>query len=376
MKILFNLATLKKGGGQNVALNFLESLFRTQNDFSDYYFTCVRNTEIHYFLTQKNVKTIIFMPSSPIKRILKEFFLGSLLLKKYKIEIIYSYFGIGIYPAKYPQISGSADSNLFFPEVNFWKDYKGLNLLKKKLIDKYRIWGMKKMKAVIFENKILEERSKTLFNLKNTIFIKPSINLNYLESNYKLDEKIEKEVPKGLFLCGWHKNKNYKIIPKIAAELKKQNIDFHFILTANKDNSQEYIEFKELCSNLNVTEMISVVGSVKKNEIKSLYSQINFVFLLSKLESFSNNIIEAWHYKKPLIISDELWAKSICKDAAIYVNRDNEIEISKVITNYLINSNDIDNLILSGEKILGEYPNIDTRTKEELNYIKYIYELS
>lgn len=373
MKTLINLATLKKGGGQNVALNFLESLFRTQDDISNYSFICVKNSEIHSFLIEKKIESIILMPKKPLIRILKELLLGYYIIKKNKIDIIYSYFGIGLYPATTPQISGSADSNIYFPEINFWEDYKGLTLIKKKIIDNYRIWGIKKMKGIIFENKILEERSIKLYKLKNTIFIQPSINLNFENNQYNLDFKIN-NFKIGLFLCGWQKNKNYMLIPKIAAELKSKNINFQFIITANKDNSIEHLDFIKQCKKLDVEEKIHIIGNIKKNQLKSLYYQIDFVFLLSKLESFSNNIIEAWEYKKPIIISNELWSKSICKNAAIYVNRNNEKDISNQIENYINNENKRKELISNGEKLLLEYPTIDQKTKQELEYIKKVYE--
>jgi len=374
MNILINLSTLKKGGGQNVALNFLESFSRIKENDHKIVFVVVNGSELDNFLKTRKYPFILYMPANPILRMIKEVFTGGFLIKKYSIDVIYTYFGVGLYPRNIPQISGSADSNIYFPEIDFWSSYTGLSKMIKVLIDKYRIWGLKRMTAIIYENKSMLIKGKELFGVKNSIFIKPSININYFYKDYYLPSNINQKSKKGLFLCGWQKNKNYEIIPLIAAILKKMDYDFHFIFTAPMDNSTAHLEFKQLLIDYDVTERISIIGGVKKEEIQSLYKQIDVVFLLSKLESFSNNIIEAWHFKKPLIISDDLWAKSICMDAAVYVNRDDEKEISSSIIEILENKDLRELIISNGNNMIGTYPSIDERTEKELDYIRYIYE--
>ena len=374
MKVLLNLSTLKKGGGQNVALNFLDALGRADSKQIEFHYVVVKNSSIHKFLNSMGLKNISFMPENPILRIIKEFLLAKSIIRINNIDIVYTYFGIGLYPKSIPQVSGSADSNIFFPEINFWSDYSKLKKYIKKIIDKYRIWGLKRMTAIVFENEIIHKRGCEIFKLQNTIYIKPSINASYNNVVYNLPIEIKKEIKKGLFFCGWHRNKNFMIIPFLAAELRKRNINFHFMITANKDNSLDYIKFQEQVEKFGVQDMISVIGSIKKEEISSLYEQIDFVFLLSKLESFSNNIIEAWYFKKPLIISNELWAKSICKEAAVYVNRENSVELINELERYLKNKELLEKVIIKGCENLLEYPTIEERTNQELNYLKLVYE--
>jgi glycosyltransferase involved in cell wall biosynthesis len=372
MITLLNLATLKKGGGQNVALNFLGSLEKVGESRINFHFVVVKDSDIHKYLVKKNITAITLMPRNALFRMIKEIIFGHYIISKYKIDLIYTYFGIGLYPFSTPQVSGSADSNLFFPEIDFWSNYSYINKLIKRIIDKYRIWGLKKMKAIIFENEIMQKRSIELFNLKNTVFIKPSINI--LNENISFELPLINQKNKGLFFCGWHKNKNFMIIPFLALELKKRDISFHFLITANRDNSADYLEFQKNVKILNVQDRISIIGSVKKEEIASLYEQIDFVFLLSKLESFSNNIIEAWHFEKALIISDELWSRTICKKSAFYVDRNNINQISDIIQKCLTNTELIKSVVNNGTKILSSYPNIEEKTKQELNFLIKIHE--
>lgn len=373
MRLLINFSTLKSGGGQNVAMNFLHGLQGTKVKDVEFYFFVAKGSAVHYFLKKQRVFKYYIVPSNPIQRMLFEIFYSKKILIKKNIDIIYSYFGIGIYTKKIPQISGSADSNLYFPEINFWSHYHGVDRFKKNLIDMYRIWGLKRATAIVFENKALERRSHEIYHLKKTITIKPSINFDFESQEYLLPENIETNTPIGLFLCGWQYNKNIMMIPDILFQLKKANKKFHILLTAPSDNSQLYQEFTNLVYKNNVEDMITVTGQIKKEELSSLYSQVDYVFLLSKLESFSNNIIESWYFNKPLVVADELWSRGICKDAAIYVNRDSASEIANVLIDYIDNPNLLKNILSKRKKVLDEYPSIEERIENEMEFIKNVY---
>jgi glycosyltransferase involved in cell wall biosynthesis len=371
MNILINFSTLKAGGGQNVAMNFLYEIFKINNIKHTLFYFVAKNSLPHKFLEEKNYKYYYIVSSNPIKRIFFEFTQSKYIIEKWNIDVIYSYFGFGLFPKKYKQIVGSADSNLYFPEINFWNDYKVLETLKRYLIDQYRIFGIKRADAVIFENYFLEERGKELFNLKNTITIKPSINISDLSQEFIFKNKLlNKNFPKGLFLCGWHLNKNILKIPEIAFYLKKNHFPFQFILTAPLDNSYIHKQFNKLVNKYNVKDMCFVIGQVNKNKLASLYQKIDYVFLLSKLESFSNNIIESWYFQKPLIISNEEWSKNICDKAAIYVDRENAQKIAKTIIN--LSEKKKNEVVWWGTKKLKEYPSIKKRIFQELEFIENV----
>lgn len=373
MNILINFSTLKKGGGQNVALNFLHALFDFNETNNSYYFLVVENSPIHQFLKQNNQHHILVTSSSPIKRVFKEFFFYSSVIRRLKIDIIYTYFGYALFRGKTPQICGVAVSNVFFPEIKFWEG----NLLKvtiRKLIDKYRIYGIKKATALIFENEEMEDRSHSLFHIhrNRTIYIPPSFSPNFEQEELNIPE-LDNYSIKLLMLCGWHLNKNIMKVPEIAYNLKKRKNNFQFIITAPRDNSKLHKEFLSLINRYEVNDMIFIIGPVKKQQLKSLYDQVDFVLLMSKLESFSNNIIEAWYFKKPLIISDEEWAHSICKNAAYFINRESPQEIAASIQDLQSNLIKQNELIKEGQKQIKNYPSVTEKTRREITFIEKIY---
>ena len=373
MNVLINLSSLKLGGGQNVGLNFVSTLKHVNTDEFNFFFITAKNSLIHRYLVDNNFPHIYVYPKNPILRTIKELIYSKNILKKHSIDIVYNYFGVDLIPVNIKRVMGSADSNLYFPELDFWIEYNGIQKLIRKIIDLNRIWGLKRSTAIVFENGLMQKKGKELFDLKETILIKPSVK-DFKSYDNDLLFSIPKDTVIGLFFCGWQKNKNYMMIPKIAKELKFQNIKYHFVITAPENNSFEHKEFLTALKRNNIEDMVSIIGPVDKKDISKLYKSINHIFLLSKLESFSNNIIEAWFYKKPLIMSNDDWAKYLCKNSACYVDRNSSESLVNIIKR-LINDEDFKNqLILEGNKILKTYPSVEERTINELNYLKYVCE--
>lgn len=357
-----------------MAMNFLYSFHVKQLVELKFFFLVAKNSEPHIYLQKIEYPCFCAVPRNPVARILFEIFRSSSIFKKNNIDVIYSYFGFGIYNRKIPQISGSADSNIYFPEIDFWKEFSGFARLKKALIDRYRIWGIKRSNAVVFENSALELRARELFGIKKSTVITPSINFNFKSIPLSIPVECNK-IPKGLFLCGWHPNKNFMIIPKLAYELKKRGVTFHFLITAPLDDSTQHRQFMIDVSKYEVRNMVSVIGQVKKEQLQSLYEQIDMVFLLSRLESFSNNIIESWYFKKPLIITDATWSRSICgEDSAIYVERNSVVDIVDKIILLLSDSNHNKKVVLNGFEKIKEYPSIEERINEELDFLRYVHQ--
>lgn len=372
MKVLVNFSTLKSGGGQNVGLNFLYALVNNMPEGMEFSFLVAENSEIHDFLIKNKLSVFSVMPTNPAMRILKELLCINRKLKHAKIDVIYSYFGIGLFSKQFPQISGSAASNLYFPEIDFWYHYRGLCRFKKWIVDQYRIRGLKRSYAVIYENKILKKKAEQIFGIKNTKFIKPSVNFQLESEDYILPISKQSDTIIGLFLCGWQLNKNIMLIPEIVYTFKKKGVRFELVITAPDDSSDICIRFKKKLYKYGVSKDVHIIGPLPKKQLKSLYERVDFVFLLSLLESFSNNIIESWYFGKPLIVSDESWARSICKSAAVYVDRDSSEDIVEKVYNLLQSDEKLADLVAEGFRELDTYPTIEERTTSELEFIKYV----
>ncbi|MGF1765952.1 glycosyltransferase [Enterovibrio makurazakiensis] len=371
--VLINFGPLKAGGGQNVALNFIMALSERKELPFTPFFTVSEKSQLHRELEESKWKyNLVIVSGNPLVRMLQELTNVTSFIVKNSIDVVYSYFGFGIYLKSVKQIVGSADSNLYFPEVDFWKDEKGFARVKRALVDKYRIFGLRIASGVIYENEAMCDRADELYGIDNKVLILPSIAVS--NRNESVDFQLEAGKIRVLLLCGWQKNKNILIIPQLAATLRKQYKNIEFVITTSDDGSSCAREFFDLVDKHQVQDIVKCIGVVKKSQLTSLYSQCDYLFLLSKLESFSNNIIEAWQFDVPLVISNEEWSKSICGDAAYYVDRDDINEIARGILELETDIEKKQRLIYNGKNRLDMFPTVEQRLEQEIKYIESFIE--
>ncbi|MDD3022121.1 MAG: glycosyltransferase [Alphaproteobacteria bacterium] len=380
MKILINTNCLTKGGGQKVAMNIIREIVEHSEIYASRFqfeFLCCRNSELHKYLVrhEQRVHSITFV--TPGLRILWEIFCSRRLLNRTAPDVVYSIFGYPLFAKRYLQIIGEADSNLFFQEIDFWQDYPWHRRLFKKLIDVYRIYSMKRADGVIFENDIMRARAIKMFNMmeNRVCYIRPSIFdmpiPAALPSRKFIPEHGEFKV---LMLASWQKNKNYMIIPAVLEELKRRNVNVRFCFSVSEDfANDEYCDFRKDLEQRNVYDHIQFIGAVEMPQLPEVYNSVDAVILLSRLESFSNNIIEAWHYQKPLIISDCEWAHELAQDAALFVSRDEVNSIADGIQLLSTDENLYSKLITAGNKAYSAYPVIGEHVAQILQFIESTY---
>ena len=368
-RLLINFGPLKEGVGQNVALNFFQELERLDDPGFDPYFIVCKNTELHLRIKSSRWKNkMVVVSRNPYIRIWQELSSVRFFLKNNKIKTIYSYFGFGLFGVNVRQVIGSADSNLYFPEIDFWENEKIFEKAIRWLVDKYRIFGLKFAAGVIFENKAMYERAEQLFGIKKKVLILPSIDTPRI--NEEVQIKSHNNKPKVLLLCGWQRNKNILLIPKVAHKLRSLGVEVEFILTVDRDDSSCSREFFSLVERWDVADLINCIGQVKKSQLANLYKIADLVLLLSLLESFSNNIIESWLYDRPLVVADELWSRALCADAAYYVQRDKVDKIAEAIINIFTQQPVKELLIRNGKRELSKYPSISERFSQEILFIR------
>ena len=366
MLALVNFAALRAGGGQTVALNFINSIVELEKHH-EFIYIAASGSVIAHKLTSLGL-CVYELNHNPIARGIQELYLIPSLKRKHRFDKIYTYFGYTWNITNCTQIIGSADSNLYYPEIRFWEGFSTLRYTTLRLKDLYRIQCLKRADFVIFENPDLEERYKRLYGKgkRNSTTILPSYSAT--DGSHSPMAKPESNGFDILILCRWQRNKNLMLLPRIAHILRHEKIRFRLSLQQDSTNPLAK-EMRELIHQLDVKDCFNFIGPQKPDTLSDTYSRSNAVLLLSKLESFSNNIIEAWKFNTPLIITDAPWARGICLDSALYVNRDSAEEISKVILT-LKNSNNLRNeLISKGKEALKRFPTIRERTRTELNVI-------
>lgn len=375
MNILLNLYSVQSGGGQQVASNFLQIINR--ESFNHKWFVYVGNDSELHELALKLIPQdqILSYKYSYLKRLLHSMDVIAF-VKRNKIDIIYNY-GPSIPFTKIPQVVRSVYSNLYFPEVDFWGTQPFIVRLKKRIIDHLRLKGTLAANGLIFENQAMQERSNQLFDypIENTIYIEPSVttfNEENVNEDYEFLTKIDNF--KILYLSSWYQNKNISILPEVSSLLKKDDIKVQFILTLNPNEKGVLNHLVKRIHRLNVSEYFTFIGKIKAIHVHQVIKSSDAMILLSKLECFSSNIVEAFYFHKPLIVSDEQWAKAACVNAALYVNRDDAESIKNGIKKLVNNKELIIKLINEGSERFQEFNSPFDKVKKQVLFLEKIYE--
>ncbi|WP_343539397.1 glycosyltransferase [Sphingobacterium thalpophilum] len=374
MNILLNVYPVQSGGGQQVASNFIKTIAR--NSYGHEWFFFVGESSELDSLAQKNFDQgrILAIPYSYSER-----FRSKKKLKKFvkdnSIDIIYNY--SPVLPLKgLPQVVRSVYSNLYFPEIPFWVGYSWYSRFKKKIIDHFRLRGTLSASGLIFENEAMQERAVSLFRYpkSQTLYVAPSVSVfdtsQVNESFEKLGHIKEFKI---LYLSSWHLNKNIHLLPYVAKKLKERNCEVKFVLSLERNSSNVHTYVYNNIVALNVEEYFSFIGKVNAINVHQVVGHCDAMILLSKLECFSSNVVEAFYFGKPLIISDEEWARKACGDSACYVDRDEVDSIAEAVINISTNKMLAEKLIKNGKNRLASFNSPEEKVKKQIDFLEYIY---
>lgn len=238
-------------------------------------------------------------------------------------HICYTVFGP---PSQYRRsrlkVAGVAYSNLFYPEVEFWKSESRVKRLVRRAIDAYRLNRVLKADILVFETTAVQQRAIMQHDrlaISNTLVFPPAPAREFGPVERTERKVAEPARPLGLLAAGWHPNKNLSIIPQVADEFARRGVPFDFVLTLEEE-SPGGKSLARASERLRVRDRLQLVGRIEARRMPELVRSCSVVLLISELESFSNNIIEAFACQVPLVVSDRDWARSICGDAAQYCN--------------------------------------------------------
>jgi len=363
MNIILNFIPLKQGGGVQVGLDFL-SQAKLYGKEHNWYVVATEGTPFVAYEYSDNVHLAKVMPRNLKARLLFEYFGCKALIKETNAPIIYTQFG-PIWPgANVVNVAGCAYSNLMYPEIDFWGKLPFLSQIKRKIIDYFRTQRMLAADYIIYETQDLADRAKRIFNLPSSrvFFVRPTAS-SLVNRTGNTNSKI-RSIPEGfrvLLLSHYRVHKNIEILSNVAQILKTkfQIENVIFVLTLAEDIKS--LNIIDKARELGVSKNIFNIGPVDYDACGSLYEACDAVILPSLLESFSNTIAEAWVMKKPIFISDLDWAKSICGNAAIYINYDDADDTASKIADLMNNTNEIERVVKNGIQVLSQYSGSKSR---------------
>jgi len=375
-QIIINLTRIgfNDGGSQN-ACSFIQELSE-QGDLSDYCVVAFKNSNTGRLAEKLGFHNIL-INRNILERISWDFF-----CRKYfeKGQVCFTFFGSPWFSSQgyLINISGVADSNLYYPEISFWKHCNIPERVKKYIKDRGRMNGYSWADYWVFETDILAQRAIDLANYpENRVGV-----VKMAASTFVTPERIKRAISEKfrkqmgdcfslLFLAGANPNKRIINIAPVIAKIKSEKLIYTPIkVVTTLDSASNYCskirrEFRRLGIESNWINL----GPVSYEKIPSLIDACDVVCLFSVLESFSNNCIEAWSMKKPLLITDADWARSACGKAAVYVSPTNVSQVADAVIQLTQPSVQTE-LLKHYDEHFSTYPTTQEKCKQYLNCIK------
>lgn len=373
MKILLNLLPLRTGGGVQVALDFLENVANHGKNH-EWFIICRKGMPFEHYC-RGHIKLQARVSDNILSRAKFEWVDYPILGNTLQPEIALTLFGPHLRVHRAVNVGGCAYSNLFYPEIDFWKGHPPHIKVIKRIIDKYRLNSLLNNDITIFETEDLAYRAKKILNLDQKItFIRPSC--SSLVTKWRTHSATRAkchDIPKGFniaLLCGYHPNKNIEFLLSVANELKRMGqTKICFVLTLPPANSKARKILSKI-KNKCLSSYFFNLGPIPQEGCAEVYRTCDAAILPSNLESFSNMIAESWAMEKPLIISDQSWSRSICGEGAIYYPHLDPLGLASVITALKSGEIDTQDCIRRGLTQLANYPSSENRFTEYLQLLE------
>ena len=375
MRIILNFLPLKTGGGMQVALDLLKQV-EAHGGEHEWFVVAREGTAFEEYKDTGNVKTIKLVRDSLLDRLFFEHFGCQALLHDLNPDVIYTQFGPSWPGARSVRnVVGCAYSNLFYPEIDFWAPYPWYKQLERKFVDYFRLKRLKIANLVVFETKDLSERSvlQGVLEREQSTFVQPAVSSNVIDGVCGETREQLLSLPEGIRVClvsTFSVNKNFDFLIEIldCLALVHKRTDISFVVTLPPENPN-VIELLRRADEKGVSSQLINIGPVSYQGCAEVYKACDAAILPANLESFSNNIAESWAMRKPLFITDRSWARSICGDAAIYIDINNPRSVASSITEVLDSQVLIDQFAEEGQRKLREFPTSEERFRSYLGLI-------
>lgn len=370
MKILINASNLKMGGGLQVADSVCRELYKfPQHHFVVVYYKALANCA-KGIGSYENIETIEYETPVNARIVLtgRCKFLDQLVESK-KIDAVLTIFGPSMWRPRMPHISGFAQGHIVLPDSPFWsmmsKKKRMTTWTKLKFIE----FSLNKSSDCYYtENPMITERLRKRFPRKKIFTV-----TNNANQIFKKPEQWNRSIVLPEFdgitmltVAANYPHKNLPIIIPTCHYLEEHfpNLSFRFVVTINEKDMVGMDDYAR--------KHIVFLGPVKIEQVPYLYEQSDVMFLPTLLECFSASYAEAMLMKRPILTTDLVFARGLCKDAALYFDATSHEELSKAIVRLAEDRGLRNQLVMAGEKQIKEFDTSEQRAEKLVKIIEEI----
>ncbi len=380
MKLLINASNIYATGATQVTISFLHEIISIPSN--KYYILLskkiageIENIQFpenfYFFEVPYHPMSSGFIRSAKTRK----------LLKKFEVEInpdvVFTIFGPSYWKPKVPHLQGFAYAHYIYRDSPYWETINKWQLLKVILLRFIHLRYFKNTgKYYVCETQDVSDRVVSLLKIspKNVY----TVNNNYSSAFYNFTTNISLNLLKKkehneyrlLSPCSFMTHKNLKIINKVVGVIKQRLPDWNVIFVLTIDSDAFDINFTK-----EAKESIINIGRIPVNLCPQIYSECDALFLPTLLECFSASYPEAMFMEKPILTSNLSFARSICKDAALYFDPLDVDDIVNKIIILITNESKKNELIKKGQIQLTNFDNASLRASKYLNICKQISRL-
>lgn len=366
-RVLLNLSPVSKGGGLQNALSLVQTLSK-KSLVKHNFLAILPSSEVLVNACRNGGIDYVAVNAGYLNRLKFELKMRGMFSSE---QVCFTQFGPPMLRSTgyLLNIIGVAYSNLFYPEIQFWSYLPYRQRVKKALIDEYRRVLITRADYWIFETEILRKRAIEVCgfpeNRVGVVRMAASSLVSPSEVKLELREQYDKKLPNGfrfLFLSGAHPNKRLHILAELAVALRSLgNQDFVFVGTMDDAHPYTALVVSEFEKH-GVGMHFANLGPVLSEDVATLIEVSDAMCNFSVLESFSNNFVEAWRMRRPLVVTDSDWARDSCGQAALYVNVDNVEETAMALERIVMDAALRHRLVTTGDNQLSSYPTAEKKT--------------
>ncbi len=358
MKILVDCTLLNIGGGVQVGLSFLENLSNDKSIEAIVVATSQIDRQLsdQTKLAFKNYQVIQNSNKLKLSKIMKD------IEAKYNPDLVFTVFGPSYWRSKAPNLQGFALGLMFYPEVQDYLKYSFSKKLRIKLMYIVKQYLFKKnADYYVVETEVVRKNLSKLLNIGlDKIFVVENCYSPIFERNIKENKNFNEKNNFSLIVpSSYYPHKNLEIISavcNILVERKIFDINFNFML-----KKSDFDKIKNLCKNEEAKNLLNNYGPVDYKMLAAKYLENNAVLLPTLAESSTSAYPEAFISKRPLLTSDRDFSHGLCKEAAIYFDPFNAMDIVEKIISLKKNENLIKSLIANGLDQLTTYTTPETK---------------
>ncbi len=371
MKLLINTASTFKGGSIQVAKSFIEECKKHKKHTYHVVLgvALAKIIETDSFPDNFYFYKINYRPAERVFSLKPRTDFFRKIEKNIELDIVFTTSGPAYWCPEAPHVVGYNLPHYIYPDSPFWSTLSTPKLVKWKLKGLIiRYFFKHDADAYVVQTDDVNQRLRKFLG-RNNVYTVPNTCSAYYYNPKSFPNKLPKKRKdefRLLTISVWYPHKHLDVIPGVIDSLPegiKQRV--RFVLTLPNEDFEKHFPAM-------YRGHIANVGPVSIEEGPELYRECDALFLPTLLECFSVSYAEAMAMEKPILTGDMGFARSICKDAALYFDPMRPKDIADKITELAGSKKMQEELAGKGKNRLLSFGTAQNRAEQYLKICKKI----